>query len=107
MSDFVDYLHELLSDFGPIEAKKMFGGHGVFRDGLMFGLVADDTLYLKVDDESLEVFEDLNLGPFEYEKKGKLMQLSYYEAPPDCLENPEEATRWARIAYEAALRSRA
>lgn len=106
MSDFVEYLHELFSDFGPIESKRMFGGHGVFHSGLMFGLIADDTLYLKVDDESLALFEDQNLGPFEYEKKGKLMQLSYYEAPPDCLENRDEATRWARIAYEAAVRSR-
>lgn len=106
MSDFVDYLHELFTDFGPIEAKRMFGGHGVYYSGLMFGLIADDTLYLKVDDESRALFEDQNLSPFEYQKKGKVMKLSYYEAPPDCLENRDEAARWARIAYEAAVRSR-
>ena len=47
---FISYLLELLAPFGNVRAKKMFGGHGIFKDELMFGLVADETLYLKADD---------------------------------------------------------
>jgi len=48
MSQFVEYLHEVFERFGPIRIRKMFGGYGVYHGGLMFGLVADDTLYLLV-----------------------------------------------------------
>ena len=47
MSDFMDYLHEVLADFGPITTRRMFGAHGIYRDGLMFGLLAQGCLYLK------------------------------------------------------------
>ena len=107
MSDFVSYLHEVFEDFGPIRARRMFGGYGIYHDGLMFGLVADDTLYLKVDDQIRPMFEQLGLGPFEYTRNGKVMNLSYYEAPPELLEVRQEATRWAALSYEAALRAKA
>ena len=51
-SDYVIYLFELLTDFGDVEAKSMFGGFGLYLDGLMFAIVADDALYFKVDDVS-------------------------------------------------------
>lgn len=107
MSDFVSYLHEVFEGFGPIQSKRMFGGHGIYHGGLMFGLVADDTLYLKVDDQIKPLFEQLNLGPFEYSKRGKISRLSYYEAPAEILENRDEATRWASLSYDAALRANA
>ena len=68
--DFVDYLLELLVDFPDVTAKRMFGGYGIFRDGLMFGLVADSSLYLKVDAQNKPDFEALGLAPFSYEGKG-------------------------------------
>ena len=55
--DFVDHILELSSGLGPVSARKMFGGYGVFLDGLMWGLVADSTLYLKVDEESIADFK--------------------------------------------------
>lgn len=106
MNDFVEYLKEIFEGFGPIEAKRMFGGYGVYHDGLMFGLISNDTLYLKVDDESRPLFESQGLTAFEYLRQGKSMHLSYYEAPPEMLENRHEAARWARLSYEAALRAR-
>ena len=72
----------------------------------MFGLVADDELYLKADSESVSFFEDKGLLPFEYNKKGKLMKMSYYQAPEEIFEDPEEAKAWAQRAYETAVRAK-
>ena len=104
MSGFTDHLHEVFSAFGPIQTRRMFGGHGVWHQGLMIGLVAGDTLYLKVDDQTRGQFEAQGLGPFEYSRKGKTVALSYYRAPEEMLESPGAAVGWARLAYAAALR---
>lgn len=106
MSEFTDYLHEVFETFGPITTRRMFGGYGVYHDGLMFGLVANDTLYLKADAESVGEFEVLDLEPFMYEKQGKQMAMSYYLAPEDIFDDPDAAVVWGRRAYEAALRAR-
>lgn len=105
--DYVDYLLELLEGFPDVSAKRMFGGYGIFRDGLMFGLVADSTLYLKVDKENKPDFDARELGPFMYEgKKGKPISMSYHRAPEEVLDNPDDMIEWAESAYAAALRSK-
>lgn len=104
MSDFTAYLHEVFSAFGPIQTRRMFGGQGVWHQGVMIGLVAYDTLYLKVDEETREQFEARGLGPFLYSRKGKSVALSYHQAPEEMMESPAEAVAWARLAYAAALR---
>lgn len=105
MSEFVAYLNEVFEIFGAVTARKMFGGYGIYHDGLMFGLVADDTLYLKADAENAHHFEKLGLGKFEYIKDGKVMKISYYLAPADVMEDREQAAMWARRAFDAALRA--
>ena len=105
-SEFVENLHEVFTLFGAIETKRMFGGHGVYHEGLMFALVADDVLYLKADDDSSDAFESLGLPQFEYVKSGRKMSMSYYAAPDDIFDDPEHAREWADRAFEAALRSR-
>ncbi len=102
--EFIDYLLDLYQVIGPVTAKRMFGGHGIFLDGLMFGLVADRCLYLKADDESAGQFETLGLSRFIYYKKGKPFSLSYYEAPEDALETADSAQTWGNIAFAAAIR---
>lgn len=104
MNEFVDYLHEVFELFGPIRARKMFGGYGIYRNGLMFGLVADETL-LKADAENASFFEKKGLSKFEYKKGEKVVKMSYYRAPAGIMEDREEAAMWARRSYEAALRS--
>ena len=104
MSGFTEHLHEVLGAFGAIRTRRMFGGHGVWHQGLMIGLVAGDTLYLKVDEQTRGRFEAQGSGPFEYARKGKTVALSYYRAPEEMLESPDEAVAWARLAYAAALR---
>jgi len=105
MSEFVQSLHEVFERLGRIETKRMFGGHGVWHEGRMIALVAGETLYLKSDAESAAHFDRLNLQPFTYMRQGKAMPMSYRLAPADLFEDREEAARWGRLAYEAALRS--
>lgn len=106
MSEFVEFLHEVFADFGSITSRKMFGGHGIYHDGLMFALVADDTLYLKADESSKQEFINRQLPPFEYDKKDKTVKLSYYQAPEEIYEDASEALYWARLGYQAALSSK-
>ena len=106
MGEFVEYLKEVFVHFGSIQARKMFGGYGIYHKGVMFGLVADDTLYLKADDETAKDFEEKGLGPFEYDKGDKVVKMSYYLAPDEILDDPTEAASWARRSYEVALRSK-
>lgn len=104
---FRDYLLDQLEPFGPVAAKRMFGGGGLYLDGAMFGLIADDVLYLKADDGNRAGFEDAGMAPFAYEKKTRKepVKLSFWECPPDVLENPEALSAWAGRAWEAARRS--
>ena len=104
MSEFVDHLTEQFEEFGPVTIRRMFGGHGVFRDGLMFGLVVDDALYFKTDEHSRALFESRGLPRFEYTRKKKRISLSYHLAPGDALEDPYALAEWARTAFDAALR---
>ena len=105
--DFRDYLLDQLAPMGGIEAKRMFGGGGLYLDGAMFGLVASDVLYLKADDGNRADFEARGMGPFTYTNKAreKPVAMSYYEIPDDVLEDPDELCAWAGRAWEAARRS--
>ena len=105
-SEFVEYLLELMNDFGNIRSRAMFGGYGIYRDDLMFGLVADDQLYLKVDDDNRAAFEAEGSEPFIYIKNGQPMAMSYYLVPESALDNPREMQEWAQLAFDAALRAK-
>ena len=107
MTEFVDYLNEVFEQLGEIRARKMFGGYGIYHEGVMFGLVADDTLYLKADGSTAEYFESRGLGQFEYDKGGKIVKMSYYLAPEEIYDDPDEAVIWAKRAYEVAFRAKA
>ncbi len=106
MSDFADFLKDAFRDFGPVQVRRMFGGKGVFYDGVMIGLVADDMLYLKADATSVAEFKALDLAQFQYPKGDKLVGMSYDQAPEGAMEDPSEMCRWAELAYSAALRSK-
>lgn len=105
-SEFVAHLSEVFVEFGPVSARRMFGGYGVYHDGLMFGLVADDVLYLKADTVSEQHFSTRDLEQFEYVKNGKAMKMSYFMAPEEIFEDCSEAKKRAALAYEAALRNK-
>lgn len=98
---------ELMRAFAEVHARAMFGGHGLYRDGLMFALLADGVLYLKVDEQSRPVFTERDLRAFSFMAKGRAVQLSYHEAPPEALEDKGEMAHWCRLAWQSALRVRA
>ena len=102
-AEFCEFLTEQLAGFGPVEIKRMFGGAGLFRDGLMFALVADDVLFFKVDEENTGAFEAEDLPHFTYTtKKGDKGLMSYRRAPERCLDDADDMTEWARAAFDAA-----
>lgn len=107
MNDYIDFLKEVFALFGPVSSRSMFGGHGLYFDGLMFGLVVQDTLYLKADTENQRFFEAEGLEKFCYEKQGKRHFIAYFQAPDQLFDDPEEAAVWARRSWEAAMRGAA
>jgi DNA transformation protein len=105
-TEYLAFIKEQLSGFGPVTVRRMFGGAGIFRDGLMFALVAGETLYLKADDASQGEFEALSLPPFSYAARGGTRTvMSYWQAPEACLDDRDEMTQWAQKAFAAALRA--
>jgi len=105
VNQFVEHLYDVFQLFGSIHARPMFGGYGIYHQGLMMGLVADDTLYLKSDSQSAPHFCEAGSVPFEYTKNGVSMKMSYFSAPPEIFDDPQTARSWAIRAYDAALRS--
>jgi len=96
---------ELLQPFGAVEIKRMFGGAGVFYEGLMFGLIADEGLYFKRDAGNLSLFEEAGLEPFVFRTKdGAAKEMAYHQVPEDAMEDNDVLIYWARIGFEAALR---
>lgn len=85
----------------------MFGGYGVYYEDLMFALVVDELLYLKADEASAAELRARGSAPFEYQRRGKRVSLSFYAAPSELFEDPSLATRWGQRALEAAVRSKA
>jgi len=103
MNEFVEYLKEAFRAFGPVHARRMFGGHGICFEGVMIGLVADDVLYLKADPESAPKFTEHGLPQFKYRKGDKMVGMSYYLAPEETLENPSEMRAWAQLTSDAMM----
>ncbi|MCW5730446.1 MAG: TfoX/Sxy family protein [Alphaproteobacteria bacterium] len=104
---FRSQLDELLAPIGRISIREMFGGAGIFHEDVMFALVADETLYLKVDDATRPDFEAEGSHAFAYEtSSGRRQVMSYYEVPDRLFDEPDEFLAWARMAIASALRAR-
>ncbi|UCB54556.1 MAG: TfoX/Sxy family protein [Thiotrichales bacterium] len=101
--EFVEHILELMQPLGPVSAKAMFGGYGIYINDLMFALVANDILYLKTGAVNLSDFEKRGLRPFSYQRKGKTLHMSYSEAPAEALDDENTMQLWANSAIEAAL----
>jgi DNA transformation protein len=103
--EFATHIVDLLDAFGHCEARRMFGGYGIFHHGQMFGLIADGSLYLKADNESRELFLAEGSSTFTYYKQERECKLSYYLTPDVFFEDSDACLRWAHIAFDAALRN--
>ena len=102
---FADFLREQLAPLGPITMRGMFGKTGVFCDGVMLGMVRDNTLYFRVDDGNKAAFREAEaFPPLNYEKGGGSIDLAFWRAPERLFDEPDELVAWARAALEAARR---
>lgn len=102
---FAEFLREQLAPLGRVTVRRMFGKAGVFCDGVMFGMVTDNMLYLRLDEHNRPAFEEaLSFPLLSYEKKGATIDLSFCRAPERLFDEPDELVAWARLALEAARR---
>jgi DNA transformation protein and related proteins len=102
---FTEFLREQLAPLGRVTMRRMFGKTGVFCDGLMFGMVTDNMLYLRVDDHNRAACKEAEaFSPLSYEKKGATIDLSFWCAPERLFDEPDELVAWARVALAAARR---
>ncbi len=104
--ELAEHIIDMLEPLGNIKLRPMFGGAGIYYGATMFGLIADDAVYFKVDDANKDDYLAANCEPFSYLRKGKPTYLkSYYQLPDEVLENPDDAIVWGRSSVDAALKS--
>ncbi len=105
---FAQDVQRLMGGLDGVEVRPMFGGHGIFRHGLMFALTLGERLYFKTDELTVAAFEQLGLKPFQYtDRHGRQGSLRYHEAPAEVFEDDAVMLRWAAQAWEVALRAQA
>lgn len=106
-ADFFAFVEEVFAGVGQVRIRRMFGGAGVYAQGAMFALLAEDTIYLKVDDALKTALADAGSAPFIWvpdsgPRKGKPVDMGYWRLPDSALDNPDEATQWGRRALAVA-----
>jgi DNA transformation protein len=98
-----DRFDDLFASFGKVKLRRMFGAEGLFRDGLMFGIVYQERIYFKTSDESRQAFIAEGTKPLYYRfKNAEGVLTSYYELPDRLYDDPEELAEWARAAFAVA-----
>ena len=98
-----EYIDEMFREFGTVSVRHMFGGTGLYADGVMFGLVSDGQVYLKADATTVPRFESEHCRPFRYStKNGTRALISFWRLPDRLYDDPDELAQWARHALAAA-----
>ena len=100
-------LKALFEPVGTVSVKRMFGGHGVYLDGLCFAVESGGEVYLKGDDQAKTVFADAGSAPLVYTARGKPMTTSYWRLLASAYDDSDELKRWSALAIEAARRAAA
>jgi DNA transformation protein and related proteins len=95
-----------LNQVAPVTARAMFGGYGLYCEGIMFALIAHETLYFKVDASNLERFTEAGMGPFVYDRNGQPVAMSYYQLPPAVYEDLDLLHSWVEASVAAARRGK-
>ncbi len=102
-----DDLKALFAPFGAITVKRMFGGAGIYAEGLCFAVESGGEVFLKADAETTGMFSGAGSSPFVYNAKGKRMTTSFWRLPSIAYDEPDELRRWAAMGLEAARRAAA
>lgn len=101
---FKSFVLDQLSGLPELRARAMFGGHGLYSGDCFFGILDDGRVFFKVDEATRVAYESRGMKPFTYEMKDRVMTMSYYEVPPDVLEDVGEAVSWAEQAMRVAAK---
>ena len=104
--EYCDFVLDLLLPLGGVSARRMFGGFGLFKSGLMFGIIIDDVLYFKTGGSNRAAYEAAGTEPFRYAAKGKSVTLSYWSVPAEVLDDSDAALAWADKACRAARQAK-
>ena len=104
---YLAYVLEQLGGLSAVRPNRMFGGIGLYSDGLFFGLIDDDTLYFKTSDANIEAYRSRNMPKFMPfpDRTGAVM--GYHQVPADIIEDAESLVEWARRSVAVALTARA
>lgn len=106
--DFGDWVREHFAALGPIEIKRMFGGAGVYANGLMFALLDDGVIWLKADETGAQALVEAGSRQFTYPTKdGQTMTMGYWSLPDRAMDDADEAVTWARQSIDTAERKAA
>ena len=107
-SSFADYVvNDLMAEIAGVRARAMFGGHGIYKDDLMFAIIVEDELYFKVDDSNKKDFETRGSKPFVYRAKGdKRVAMSYWKLPAEIVEDRDELREWSDKAVRVARKAK-
>ncbi|MCB9809143.1 TfoX/Sxy family protein [Candidatus Nomurabacteria bacterium] len=103
-SEFHDYIiYDVLGHIPHIASRKMFGGYGIYHEGIIFGLILDDELYFKVADHNRPDYEVRGSEPFTYtgHKNRKPTVMQYWKVPEEIMEDPEMVEEWMWQAKKA------
>jgi len=101
-ADYLQYILEQLRPLGPVTYKRMFGGVGLYRDGLFFALIDNDALYFKVDERNRADYTERGRAAFRPFPDKPQYEMGYYDVPGDVLDAPDELARWAEKALAVA-----
>ncbi len=104
ISSFAQYCADMLNPFGEISIKSMFGGYGVYKDGVIIGIIGDDELFFKKTSDNEHLFNTYENHPFTYEKDGKTMTMSYQSVSEEVLNNHEQIEELITATYNASLK---
>lgn len=105
---FHDYvMHDLFGGIHGITSRPMFSGWGIYRNGVIFAIIADGVLYFKMDEQNKDDFVEYNSKPFTFTMpNGKTTTLSYWELPEVIGEDKIELEQWIIKAVEASMRAK-
>ena len=105
-SNYLNYIIEILAPHGEITARSMFGGYGIYKNGVIFALIAYEELYFKVDESNKSQYKKFDSEPFTYEAKGKKSTMSYWKVPIEILEDEEQIGVWLNQSYGISLKKK-
>ncbi len=103
---FVETLLKKLKPHGPITARAMFGGYGIYYGDVIFALIAENRLYFRADDLNRKDYEAYDSQPFVYQGMRKPVTMPYMNLPDEILENSKELPRWINKAVDSSLRNK-